>query len=295
MGTAARLSGFVAVLALVFGLSWWTGTSVPGVQGPPMAETDEHAGGWNSEVAFDPGMAGVVSTAAGYTFVPRGDTTFAPGRPRELEFVVIGPDGLPVTAYDTRDERRLDLVVVGRDGGGFQHLQPAIDPDGVWRVPLTLPAAGVYRAYADFVPTGGPALVLGVDLFAPGRFSPAEFPRSRTAHVAGYDVRLDADLVAGGRSEVFVAIDRDRLPVTDLEPYLGAPGHLVVLRQSDQAYLRVAPLAPDAESAAAHRTSAGIAFTVEVPGAGEHRLFLEFKHRGVVHTAEFTVRTGSNQ
>jgi hypothetical protein len=92
-----------------------------------------------------------------------------------------------------------------------------------------------------------------------------------------------------------VAIDRDRLPVTDLEPYLGAPGHLVVLRQSDQAYLRVAPLAPDAESAAAHRTSAGIAFTVEVPGAGEHRLFLEFKHRGVVHTAEFTVRTGSNQ
>lgn len=246
-------------------------------------------------VAFDPGAAGVVSTAAGYTLVPRGDPTFAPGRPRELEFVVIGPDGLPVTAYDERDEGRLDLVVVGRDGGGFQHLLPAIGPDGVWRAPVTLPAAGVYRAYADFVPTGGPALVLGIDLLAPGRFSPAEFPRSRTAHVAGYDVRLDADLVAGGRSEVFVAIDRDRLPVTDLEPYLGAPGHLVVLRQSDQAYLRVAPMAPDSAPVAVHRTGVGLTFTVEVPGAGEHRLFLEFKHRGVVHTAEFTVRTGSSQ
>ena len=70
-----------------------------------------------------------------------------------------------------------------------------------------------------------------------------------------------------------------------------------MLRQSDQAYLRTAPVPADAAPAGApaHRTGAGIAFTVEVPGAGEHRLFLEFKHGGAVHTAEFTVRTGSDQ
>jgi hypothetical protein len=295
MGTVARLSGFVAVLALAYGLAWWSGSAVPGVLGPPAGGVDAHAEERYAGVAFDPGAAGVVSTSAGYTLVPRGATTFAPRAPGELAFVVIGPDGLPVTAYDPKDERQLDLVVVGRDGAGFQHPQPAIGPDGVWRAPLTLPAAGVYRAYAEFVPTGGPALVLGIDLFAPGRFSPAEFPRSRTARVAGYDIRLDADLVAGGRSEVFVAIDRDRLPMTDLDPHLGALGHLVVLRQSDQAYLRVTPLPPGEAPMAAHRTGPGIAFTVEVPGAGEHRLFLEFKHRGVVHTAGFTVRTGSDQ
>jgi hypothetical protein len=297
MGTAARLWGFVAVLALVFGGAWWAGTLMPGVLVPPPTGTDEHAEKLYSGATLDIGSAGLVSTSAGFTLVPRDLTTFSPGEPGELAFVVIGPDALPVTAFDPKDERQLDLVVVGRDGRGFQHLHPAIGPDGVWRAPLTLAAAGVYRAYADFVPTGGPALVLGIDLFASGKFSPADFPPSRTAHVDGYDVRLDADLVAGGTSEVFVAIDRGRLPVTDIEPYLGALGHLVVLRQSDGAYLRTAPVAPDAVPAAAsaHRTGPGIAFTVEVPGAGEHRLFLEFQHGGAVHTAEFTVRTGSNQ
>jgi hypothetical protein len=297
MGTAARLGGFVVALALVFGGAWWAGTFMPGVLVPPPTGTDEHAEGLYSGAVLDIGTAGLVSTSAGYTLVPRDLTAFAPGKPGELAFVVIGPDGLPVTAFDTIDERQLDLVVVGRDGGGFQHPHPTIGPDGVWRVPLTLPAAGVYRAYADFVPTGGPALVLGIDLFVPGRFLPAESPPSRTAHVDGYDVRLDADLAAGGTSEVFVAIDRGRLPVTDIEPYLGALGHLVVLRQSDGAYLRTAPMAPDATpvEAAAHRTGTGIAFTVQVPAAGGHRLFLEFQHGGVVHRAEFTVRTGSNQ
>jgi hypothetical protein len=135
--------------------------------------------------------------------------------------------------------------------------------------------------------------VLGIELFAPGSFAPAVFPPSRTAHVAGYDVRLDADLVAGRTSQVFVTIDRGRVPVTDLDPYLGALGHLVVVRQSDLAYLRVAPEAP--APAPAHRTGPGLAFTVEVPAAGGHRLFVEFQHGGVVHTAEFTVRTGSDQ
>ena len=293
MGTAARLGGFVVALALVFGAAWWAGTGVPGALVPPAPASDEHAGDLPGGPTLEIESAGLVSASAGYTLVPRGETTFKPGVPGELAFVVTGPNGLPVTAFDTKDEQQLDLVVVGRDGAAFQHLHPAMDPDGVWRVPLTLPAAGVYRAYADFVATGGPALVLGIDLFVPGRFVPAEFPSSRTAHVAGYDVRLDADLVAGGTSPVFVAIDRDRVPVTDIEPYLGALGHLVVLRQSDLAYLRTAPMAPEAMPA--HLTGPGLAFAVEVPAAGEHRLFLEFKHRGVVHTAEFTVRTGSNQ
>lgn len=295
MGTAARLGGFVAALALVFGGAWWAGTLAPGVLVPPVTETDEHAANLYSGATLDVGSAGLVSTSAGFTLVPRGTTTFAPSAPGELAFVVIGPDGLPVTAFDSKGERPLDLLVVGRDGAGFQHPQPTIGPDGVWRAPLTLPAAGVYRAYADFVPTGGPALVLGIDLFAPGRFAPAEFSTSRTAHVDDYTVRLDADLVAGGTSEVFVAIDRDRLPVTDVEPYLGGPGHLVVLRQSDMAYLRAAPMAPEASAASAQRMGPGLGFTVEVPGAGWHRLFVEFKHGGAVHTAEFTVRTGSNQ
>jgi hypothetical protein len=292
----ARLTGFVATVALVVAAAWWVGT-LTGLPGGPVPSVagDRHAGEQATGTPFAVESAGLVSTAAGYTLVPRASTTFEPGEPAELAFVVTGSDGLPVTAFDVRDERLLDLFVVRRDGAGYQHLRADIHPDGVWRAPLTLPAAGVYRMYADFVPTGGPPLVLGIDLQAPGDFAPATFPPSRAAHVAGYDVRLDADLVAGGTSRVFVTIDRSRVPVTDIEPHLGALGHLVVLRESDLAYLRVAPQAPEPDAPATHRAGPAPAFTVEVPAAGEHRLFLEFRHEGVVHTAEFTVRTGSNQ
>lgn len=300
MGTAGRLGGYLAVLGLVFGAAWWAGTltGVPDVGTPTVAAGDEHAGDANGAdpetgPAFGLESAGLVSTVAGHTLVPRGPVTFEPGVPGELAFVVTGSGGRAVTAFDVQDERLLDLVVVRRDGTGFQHLQPTVDQDGVWRAPLTLPAGGVYRAYADFVPTGGPALVLGIDVFAPGPFDPAELPLSRAMTVAGYEVRLDTDFVAESTAQVFVTIDRNRLPVRDLEPYLGGLGHLVVLRQSDMSYLRVAPAPPG--MAPAHRTTGVLAFDVDIPAAGGHRMFVEFQHAGVVHMAEFTVRTGSGQ
>jgi hypothetical protein len=208
----------------------------------------------------------------------------------EYAFTVTGSDGAPVTAFDVEHEQLLHLVVVRRDAAGFQHLHPALGPDGVWRVPLTLPAGGIYRVYADFVPTGGPELVLGTDLFAPGDFTPIPFGPSRVAQVDGYQVRLDGDLVPGTSSPVFATVSLDGAPVTDLEPYLGAFGHLVALRRSDLAYLHVHPSA--ATPAPTDRSGPGVAFVAEVPASGGYRLFLDFRHGGVVRTAEFTVDVG---
>jgi hypothetical protein len=289
MGTAARISGFVAALALVFGVAWWAGAAAGG-PGTPLAAPPvpgvSHAHDHDAP-AVD--SAGLVATAAGYTLVPQGTTVFVPGSPAEFAFSITGSDGRPVTAFDVEHDRLLHLVVVRRDAAGFLHLHPELGPDGVWRVQLQLPAAGVYRAFADFVPTGGPGLVLGTDLFAPGDFAPISFLPSRVAQVDGYQVRLDGDLAAGGPSQVFATVSRDGAAVTDLEPYLGAFGHLVVLRQSDLAYLHVHPDA--ATPAPADRSGPGVAFTADVPTAGGYRLFFDFQHGGVVHTAEFTVAT----
>ena len=269
-----------------------------GEPGTPPADTiaagagHGHPGG-HTESSATVESAGVLASAAGYMLVPQGTTTFLPGTPAELAFTVTGSDGQPVTAFDMEHERRLHLVVVRRDAAGFQHLYPALGPDGVWRVPLTLPAAGVYRAYADFVPTGGPALVLGLDLFAPGDFAPIAFPPSRVAEVDGYQVRLDGELVPGGPSQVFATVSLNGAAVTDLEPYLGAFGHLVVLRQSDLAYLHVHPDA--ATPGPADRSGPGVAFTAEVPTPGGYRLFFDFQHGGVVRTTEFTVATGGGR
>ena len=75
---------------------------------------------------------------------------------------------------------------------------------------------------------------------------------------------------------------RDGAPVEDLEPYLGARGHLVALREGDLAFLHVHP------DEAGEAEPGRIGFGVEYPSAGRYRLFLQFKHEGVVQTVAFT-------
>jgi hypothetical protein len=95
----------------------------------------------------------------------------------------------------------------------------------------------------------------------------------------------------GRGSPVNLTVSKDGAPVTDLQPYLAAYGHLVALREGDLAYLHVHPEGAPGDG----RTPAGprIQFIAEVPTEGSYRLFLDFQHNGVVRTAEFTVPTGA--
>ena len=143
--------------------------------------------------------------------------------------------------------------------------------------------AGSYRVYADFVPAGGPATTLAADLAVPGDYRPAPRPApTRDASVDGYDVHLEGELVAGDESAVTVTVTRDGAPVTDLDPYLGALGHLVAIRDGDLAYLHVHPL-DDLDGPGGPR----VRFAVDVPTAGTYGLYFDFSHDGAVHSAGF--------
>jgi oxalate decarboxylase/phosphoglucose isomerase-like protein (cupin superfamily) len=76
-------------------------------------------------------------------------------------------------------------------------------------------------------------------------------------------------------------VSRAGRPVADIEPYLGAGGHLVALREGDLAFLHVHP-----EEA---HTPGRIAFEATFPSAGRYRLFLQFQHDGRVRTVAHTV------
>ncbi|GAB2766199.1 hypothetical protein [Amycolatopsis magusensis] len=284
MNTAAKLSAYGAALVLVAGGGWAIGGAAGPVAAssgaPAAAHSDTHdAAGPAGAATGLPG--GLASSLNGYTLVP-STTTLPTGTTQPFTFRVLGPDGAPVTAYDVEHEKRMHLIVVRRDTAGFQHLHPQLAADGSWWIQLGLPQAGSYRMYADFKPTGGQATTLGVDLSTPGDYQPAWYPPARESEVDGYRVRLDGDLVAGRSSSVRLTVTKDGREVTDLEPYLGAYGHLVALRGGDLAYLHVHP----DESATAGPT---IDFHTEVPSPGTYRLFLDFQHGGEVRTAEFTV------
>lgn len=232
---------------------------------------------------------GLAATVEGYRLTlltPRptaGPTT-------EIRLLITGPDERPLTAYETAHGKQLHLIVVRRDLASFQHLHPVLDPaTGVWTTTMDTSTAGTYRVFADVVPSGHDGLTLGTDLEVAGDFAPEPPATSerRTARIDGYEVRLTGDVRAGQTGTLTAAVTRNGRPVTDLDPYLEAYGHLVALRQSDLAYLHVHPEGHPGDG----QTTAGptIDFAVDVPTSGVYRLFLDFEHGGVVRTAPFVI------
>jgi hypothetical protein len=216
---------------------------------------------------------GLSDTAAGFRFRLDADALRAGARERLA--LTLERDDRPFTRLDSADdEPPLHLILVRRDLAGYVHVHPRRQGDG-FATGVTLPTPGFWRVYADFE-VDGKKIVLGRDVFVPGEFmpQPVAAPR-RTATVDGYEIRLrrGADLT--------FEISRGGRPVSGLQPYLGAAGHLVAIRADDLAYLHVHPR---------ERSQPGaITFEAELSEPGRYALFLQFRHGGNVHTVPFTL------
>ena len=307
IGTTGRVAGFVLGLAAVFAAALGVGAGV----GPdaPAAATSGHdgdahaapAGGGQGEhgghdaSGSDGAMAmpsaaslpgGLAVARDGYA-LRLASPVSAAGHDVPVSFTVTGPGGRAVTAFDVQHEKQLHLIAVRRDQTGFQHVHPTLAADGTWSTRLHL-TPGSWRLFADFRATGGEALTLGADLAVAGTFTPA--PPSgevRTARVDGYTVTLAGDITAGRDARLALRVSKDGRPITDLDPYLGAYGHLVALRDGDLAYLHVHPDGEPGDG----RTTPGpeVVFHAAVPSAGGYHLYLDFRHGGIVRTAAFVV------
>jgi hypothetical protein len=279
--TPWRLGGFVAALAALFGVAAFAGGAVgadaPGGETPAHADeaAGPHGGGAHAGAA-DP-VRGLAVADRGLRLVV--DTPeLRRGADERLRFRIVGEGGRPVRDFDVEHTKRMHVIVVRRDLTGFQHLHPAMAADGTWSVPVRLDAAGSHRMFADFSHEGQ-ATTLAADLRVDGAadLRPLPAPTATAVSEGGYDVRLDAASPRAGRAaELRFTVTRDGRPV-DVEPYLGAGGHLVALREGDLAFLHV------------HPDEHGLGFAATFPTEGRYRLFLQFKVDGRVQTAAFTL------
>jgi hypothetical protein len=282
-----KFAGFILGLVVVFAAAVGAGAILGSDGGAGTESSRAHADmpAAPADAAADELPGGLMSTDKGYTLEP-ADTRVDAGKDVPLRFRITDSEGAAVTRYADSHEKKLHLIVVRRDMTAFQHVHPVLDGDGTWSVPVDLSRAGDYRVFADFVPAGADGLTLGADLHVAGPYDPRPLPAAQTSTVIdGYTVTLSGTPKANESSMLTLTVSRNGKPVTDLQSYLGAYGHLVALRVSDLAYVH--PMGEPGDGA----TPAGpeIGFHTTVPSNGDYRLFLDFKHDGVVRTAEFTV------
>ncbi|WP_232819743.1 FixH family protein [Haloprofundus halophilus] len=270
----------------------------PSLDYPHMEDHSTHDHGESSPETADPvrGYApnghaapGGLAVAANGLRLDPAETRFTPGTSAEWTFRIVDDDGKVVTDFEEAHGERSHLVVVRRDLTRFQHLHPELTSDGTWRVDdFALSDSGVYRAFVDVVVDGRPT-TLGFDLFASGAGTGtetvAERPdSSRRATADGYDIELLTDgVVARESSRLTFEVRRDGDPVSKLDEYLGALGHLVALREGDLAYLHVHPEGTDPDSGQ-------VAFQARFPTSGRYRLFLQTRPEGELVTTAFDVR-----
>ena len=277
-----RMAIFVAALAIVFAGAALAGAALD-PRGDDRATDNERAGhgaGAEEEAmtghsAPDP-VRGLAVADDGLRLVV-DDPELRRGETEEIHFRIADARGETVRDFDVEHEKRMHLIVARHDLTGFQHLHPEQAADGSWSIAARLPEAGSYRMFADFT-HDGTAQTLAADLRVDGRadLRPLPAPAPEAVSDGGYDVQLDAaNARPGAEAQLDFTITKDGEPI-ETEPYLGAGGHLVALREGDLAFLHV------------HPAGDGVAFAATFPTAGRYRLFLQFQHEGRIHTVAFT-------
>ncbi|OBK35187.1 heavy metal-binding domain-containing protein [Mycobacterium sp. 1245111.1] len=289
MNTAGRLAAFGAALVVAFGGGYVVAAAI--APGNVVATGHAPSAGHSDHDMAEGEPAGVALERDGYVLSPISapDTVGSPG---ELSFAIAGRDGAPFTDFGLSHHKALHLIVVRADGSQFRHVHPTLNrTNGVWTMPWQWNAAGTYRVFADFISGDGDhatAVTLTRAVEVAGDFVPVPPTATRTVDsVDGFTVSLDGGLVAGMTSSVTATVVRDGAPVVTLEPYLGAFGHLVALRDGDLAFEHMHPHGD--EPAAGQKGGPTVAFMAEVPTAGRYLLYLDFQVAGQVHTAHFVV------
>jgi hypothetical protein len=228
-----------------------------------------------------------------------------PGQPARLSFTVRHPDTrATVFTYATVHERQFHLFVVSHDLDYYDHVHPEMQADGSWTIDVTLPKAGYYKLIADFLPLGGtpqvvPRLLVtgdAGDLVAARANLPSDDGLRKTAGSMDVALSLPADGLVAGRDETLhyhVVDAKTGQPVTDLEPYLAAFGHTLVVSEDTLEYIHAHPVEQLPEKIDDAAGGPDLTFKALLPKPGRYRLWTQLKRDNVVTTARFTVTAAS--
>jgi hypothetical protein len=217
-----------------------------------------------------------------------GGPASASGRGTLVRLEIRKDDGNPIESFDITHEKLMHLIVVSKDLSYFNHVHPEYKGNGVFEIANDFPAGGEYRLIADFKPTGGDSMTK-MEWVKLGGEPKASEPVAPDAiwdkTVQGFRVRLSIDRLEP-RAETtltfFVTDEQTGQPVTNLEPYLGAIGHVVILSEDGERYVHV-------HAEEGQGTGPDAVFAAQFPKRGIYKIWGQFQKDNRVFTVPYVV------
>jgi hypothetical protein len=239
------------------------------------------------------------------------------GQKAALRLRVLHPGtGEVVKKLETVHERQYHLFVISQDMEHFEHIHPRELADGTWTIDLTLPKAGYYKVLSDVLPSGGssqfiarPLVTAGYDgdLAASSAHLVPDVSPTKTVEDITASVTTDpAQFVVGqyGHLTYHLVDSTTGKPIVDLQTYLGAFGHMLIMSEDMAEYVHSHPLdiiaapsddggppvfrIPPGADLEKLRGGPDVTFEGLMPKPGRYRAWTQFRRNNRLHTFAFT-------
>lgn len=179
------------------------------------------------------------------------------GKSTTIVFTIKDPQGQTVKTLETVHEKIMHLLMVSKDLSWYSHEHPQMQADGTFKLTFAFPAPGDYVLYHDFTPPAVGQQVVQVPITVPGKAAaPVALvvDSDKLKQVDGYTFKFStkAPLRTEEESELIFEVTKDGKPITDLQPYLGAMGHLVIISQDLKNFVHSHPHEEGEEAGHSH-------------------------------------------
>lgn len=187
-------------------------------------------------------QSGLTSEAQGVSLVLSSSSYKS--APVVIKFTIGASMSTPyaLSDYDLLHTMPLHLVVVKHDLSEYYHVHPTLIGESWLTEPLDL-SEGQYRVVADFQINGKDQLALGRDITvgSPSMVMANFDQESRVSVVDGYTVTSKGSPQHDSDAVLSFLITKEDSPVSAVEPYLEASGHLVSFNPTTLLYTHIHP------------------------------------------------------
>ncbi|MDZ4720803.1 MAG: hypothetical protein SH847_20290 [Roseiflexaceae bacterium] len=206
-----------------------------------------------------------------------------------------GSTGLPVDDIIPHHDALLHLVLIDDTGAAFLHIHPGSIVPGRFRIPVTIERPGSYTAYIEIERQDSGTQIIERRFTVTGsQPAPAiDPPGLGTRTIGDLDIQVTSSLQsiqAGRQTTLTFSVSQAGKPVTDIEPWLGMAGHLIVRSDGGNVYGHVhavgAMFSPTSSVAVITPPSYGpdIQFVYTFAQPGSYRLWAQFQHNSQIIT-----------